>query len=56
MLNINKLFWRRVTIEEICDNYPVEYALLKKQNLQSVIIFPIRFNKLVGFVKINNPR
>lgn len=43
-------------IEEICDDYPVEYALLKKQNLQSVIIFPICFNKLVGFVKINNPK
>lgn len=23
-------------IEEICDNYPAEYALLKKQNLQDI--------------------
>ena len=43
-------------VEKIREDCPCEYGLLKKQQLQSVIAFPIIFNKLIGFVKINDPK
>ncbi|MEE0752256.1 sensor domain-containing diguanylate cyclase [Frisingicoccus sp.] len=43
-------------IEEIRDVYPVQYAVLKPQNIRSMVVFPLYEGKhIIGFYGIDNP-
>ena len=61
----NMIHWHRILAEresillkditEIRESAWEEYRYLVKRKIHSVIAFPIYFNKLIGFVRIDNP-